>query len=255
MYIRKPQKESTDIVFGIRPVEEVFRSGRQIDKLLIQKGLKNEHIHAFVKLATQLEVPVHYVPAEKLYKVTAKNHQGVICYVSPVHFASLENLVANVFENGDVPLLLVLDRITDVRNFGAITRTAECAGIHAIVIPSRGAAQVGDDAMRTSAGALNYLPICRSHNLKNALEYLVECGFNLVACTEKADQTIFEADLTGPTAIVMGSEEDGISSEYLRFCNTKALIPMYGQIPSLNVSVAAGVVIFEAIRQRIYQAM
>jgi 23S rRNA (guanosine2251-2'-O)-methyltransferase len=202
-------------------------------------------------LAKEKGVQVQKVPLEKLNRITRKNHQGAIAFVSAIHYAKLDNVIADTFEKGQVPLILVLDRITDVRNFGAIARTAECAGAHAIVIPSRGAAQINADAMKTSSGALNFLPVCKEENLISVVEFLQNSGLKVIACTEKTKNSIYQMDLKEPLAFIMGSEEDGISDELLRKVDELASIPQTGQVGSLNVSVAAGVIIFEAVRQRI----
>jgi len=192
------------------------------------------------------------VPGEKLDGLTRKNHQGAVAYVSPIDFAPLDGLVSGLFEEGKVPFLLLLDRITDVRNFGAIARTAECLGVQAIVVPGRGAAQINGDALKTSAGALNLLPVCRENDLRASIEFLQQSGVLIVACTEKADEVVGAqtTDFSGPIAVLMGSEEDGISPELLRMADVKLRVPMTGQIQSLNVSVAAGIMLFEVARQR-----
>ena len=240
------------IAFGVQSVLETLRSedkfaGKEIEKILIQR----EFGHAEVEtLAKEKGVPVQRVPIEKLNRITTKNHQGVIAFISAVNYAQTANVVAATFEKGEVPLILVLDRITDVRNFGAITRTAECAGVHAVVIPAKGAAQINADAMKTSSGALNYLPVCRENDLFAAIEDLKMSGFKIVACTEKAEESLFAIDYTEPTALVMGSEEDGISDAILAICDAKVKIPMFGQVGSLNVSAATAVLLYEVVRQR-----
>ena len=195
-------------------------------------------------------IPVQKVPSEKLDRVTKKNHQGVIAFVSAINYAKMDVVIAGIYEKGQVPLILVLDRITDVRNFGAIARTAECAGVQLIILPTKGAAQINADAMKTSSGALNFIPVSREDDLVKVVTYLQNSGIQVVACTEKADQDMYAVDFTAPTALVLGSEEDGISDEILRKVDAYATIPQMGRVASLNVSVAAGVVLFEAIRQR-----
>lgn len=247
-----PKKEhsidKSSFVFGVQSVLETLRSEKEIDKILIQREMGQAEIE---QLARQREVPVQRVPAEKLNRITGKNHQGVIAFISSVNYAQLANVVAATFEAGETPLFLVLDRITDVRNFGAIARTAECLGVHGIVIPTRGAAQINADAMKTSSGALNYLPVCRENDLSLALEQLQQSGMQLVACTEKGEGTLSEIDFTQPTVVIMGSEEDGISESNLERCDTIVKIPMTGKVESLNVSVATGIILYEAIRQRL----
>ncbi len=239
-----------DVIFGIRPVIEAMKAGKEIEKLLVQKDQHSILIQELLKLAKELKVPISLVPVEKLNTITRKNHQGVICFISPISYSSLDNVITQCFQNGKVPLILILDRITDVRNFGAIARTAEFAGADALVIPSRGSAQISSDAIKTSAGALNFIPVCREENLKNTITYLKDSGLQIVACTEKANKTLQGFNFKNPVAIIMGSEEDGISPEYLKKCDVEVKIPMKGQIQSLNVSVAAGMILYEAIRQR-----
>jgi 23S rRNA (guanosine2251-2'-O)-methyltransferase len=243
-----PKTDNKEFVFGIQSVLETLRSGKEIDRLLVQRELGSVEI---LDLAKEKGVQVQKVPLEKLNRITRKNHQGAIAFVSAIHYAKLDNVIADTFEKGQVPLILVLDRITDVRNFGAIARTAECAGAHAIVIPSRGAAQINADAMKTSSGALNFLPVCKEENLISVVEFLQNSGLKVIACTEKTKNSIYQMDLKEPLAFIMGSEEDGISDELLRKVDELASIPQTGQVGSLNVSVAAGVIIFEAVRQRI----
>ncbi len=240
-------------MFGVHAVIESIRAGKEIDKLLVQRdlGIAAGNLAELLQTAQTYNIPISKVPKEKLDRVTRKNHQGVVAFVSAVNYVKLHNVISDSYERGVTPLILVLDRITDVRNFGAIARTAECAGVHAIVIPAKGAAQINADAVKTSSGALNYIPVCREENLRQTLQFLQESGLQIIACTEKAEQMIYHADLTGPTAIVMGSEEDGISTDLIRRADVLVKIPQMGQIGSLNVSVAAGVVIYESVRQRL----
>ncbi len=244
-------KTSNKLVFGIRAVIEAVEAGQEMESIYIQKGLSGGVL--LQELRTVLkehDLTYQQVPVEKLDRLTPKNHQGVVAYISPITYHSLEQVVPQIFERGEIPLIMVLDRITDVRNFGAIARTAECAGVHAIVIPLKGAAQINPDAVKTSAGALYSVPVCREINLKSTLQFLKDSGLQLVACTEKTENTYTDPDYTMPTAIIMGSEEDGISSEYLKLCDARAKIPLKGEIASLNVSVAAGVLLYEVLRQR-----
>lgn len=239
------------MVFGIRAIIETINSENEIDKLFIQKGLANPLIKELIQTAKKFNVPIAQVPGEKLNRFTRKNHQGAVAFVSAVKYASLDNIIDQCYQKGKEPFILILDRITDVRNFGAIARTAECAGVDAIVIPTRGSAAVNSDAMKTSAGALNYLPICRTENLKITIDFLKNSGIQIIACTEKTDQSIYDVDYTNPVAIMVGSEEDGISGEYLKLADQKGKIPMIGNIDSLNVSVSAAVAIYEAVRQKL----
>ncbi len=240
-----------NLIFGMRAVIEALEAGKDIEKILIQKGLSNELYNQLRQALRGQTVPIQFVPPEKLKRLTDKNHQGVIAYLTEINYYQTEELLAGIFEQGKTPLLLVLDRVTDVRNFGAIARSAECAGVDFIIIPSRGAAQINGDAIKTSAGALHRLKVCREDNLKTTLEYLKESGLQIVACHEKTDTLIYEADFKQPTVVIMGSEENGISNEYLKRSDVQVKIPMAGKIASLNVSVASGIVLFEAVKQRL----
>ena len=237
-------------IFGLRPIIEAIQARKEIDTLFIQKGLKNELFQELWQLVRAHKVNYKHVPIEKLNRLTRKNHQGVFAFISPINFHKTDNLIQDVFEKGENPLFLILDRVTDVRNFGAIVRTAECSGVQAVIVPEKGSAAINGDALKTSAGALHNIPICREFNLKATIEYLKNCGLQIVGCTEKTDDMIYQPDFSVPTAIIMGSEEDGISPEYLKLCDHKAKIPMNGTIGSLNVSVSAGVILYEAVRQR-----
>lgn len=238
------------MVFGTRAIMENIHAGNEIDKLMVQKGLNNPLLRELIQTARQHHIPVAQVPLEKLNRITRKNHQGAIAMVSAVTFASLDNIISDAYSRGEDPFLLMLDRVTDVRNFGAIARSAECAGVHALVIPSRGSAAINSDAMKTSAGALGHIPVCREDNLKTTIEYLRGSGIRVFGCTEKTENSLFETDLNGPLAVLMGSEEDGISPEYLKLCDLRGKIPMKGKIESLNVSVSAAIAVFEVVRQR-----
>lgn len=240
-----------NIIFGIRAVIEAIHAEKNIDKILLQKGLSNDLFNQLKQALRGKEIPYQFVPPEKIKRLTDKNHQGVVAFIAEVVYYDMEELLAQTFEKGKTPLVLMLDRVTDVRNFGAIARSAECAGVDFIVIPSRGAAQINGDAIKTSAGALHRLPVCREDNLKTTIERLKESGLQIVACHEKTDQLIYDADFKKPTAIIMGSEEDGISGEYLKRSDFQVKIPMHGNIASLNVSVATGIVLFEAVHQRL----
>jgi 23S rRNA (guanosine2251-2'-O)-methyltransferase len=242
--------EKSDMIYGTRAVMEAIVAGKEIEKIMIQSGLSNDLIKELITTARSRNVPFTFVPLEKLKRMSSKNHQGVICLLAAVSFASLDNLIDRAYSEGREPFFLLLDRITDVRNFGAIARTAECAGLDGIVIGEKGNAPITSDAMKTSAGALNHLPVCRERDLKKTLQLLRDNGIRVVACTEKASKDIYEVNLTGPIALIMGSEEDGISDPLLRDADELAKIPMKGRIGSLNVSVAAGVAIYEVVRQK-----
>jgi 23S rRNA (guanosine2251-2'-O)-methyltransferase len=246
----RPKRESNQLVFGIRAVIEAIKSGQEIESLYIQRGLKGDIFHELKALMTEYQLSAQQVPIEKLNRLTPKNHQGVVAFISPISYQKIEDIIPTIYENGEVPLVLVLDGITDVRNLGAIARTAACSGVHAIVVPSKGSAQINPDTIKTSAGALYTIPVCRVESLSKTAKFLQESGLQLVACTEKADNYLYKPDYTAPTAIIMGSEEDGIANDLIRISNHLAKIPMFGEIESLNVSVSAGVILYEAVRQR-----
>ncbi len=238
------------MIYGTRAVIEAIKAGKEIEKVMIQSSLANDLIKELISVARENQVPYTFVPQEKLKKFSTKNHQGVICLLASVTYASLDNLIDLAYSEGREPFLLILDRVTDVRNFGAIARTAECAGVDGIVIGEKGNAPITGDAMKTSAGALNHLSICREKDLKKTMKFLRENGIRIIACTEKASQSIYDIELTGPIAMIMGSEEDGISDTLLQDADELVKIPMKGKIASLNVSVATGVAIYEVVRER-----
>jgi 23S rRNA (guanosine2251-2'-O)-methyltransferase len=242
--------EKTDMIYGTRAVMEAILAGKEIEKIMIQSSLANDLIKELISLAREKQVPYTFVPQEKLKRFSTKNHQGVICLLASVTYASLDNLIDRAYSEGREPFLLILDRVTDVRNFGAIARTAECAGVDGIVIGEKGNAPITSDAMKTSAGALNHLSICREKDLKKTMQFLRENGIRIFACTEKASQNIYDVPLSGPIAVIMGSEEDGISEALLRDADELVKIPMKGKIGSLNVSVATGVAVYEIVRTR-----
>ncbi|HEX8516123.1 MAG TPA: 23S rRNA (guanosine(2251)-2'-O)-methyltransferase RlmB [Bacteroidia bacterium] len=251
MQTKEQQKENENMIFGIRPVIEALKAGKEIDRLFVQNGLKNELFGEMMGMLKKHNVLYQYVPLEKLNRLTSKNHQGVVGYISSIEYHKIQDILPKIFDKGKTPLVLILDRITDVRNFGAIARTAECSGVDAIIIPQKGAAQINADAIKTSAGALHKIPVCREENLKQVIEYLRESGLQVVACTEKTDNNYYQVDLTLPVAIMMGSEEDGISPEYLKLSDEQVRIPLLGKIGSLNVSVAAGIMMYEVVKQRL----
>lgn len=244
--------EAKDYIFGTRAVIEAISAGKEIEKVLIQYNASNELQGELLKLMKARQIPSVRVPLEKLNRITRKNHQGVICFLSPIQYASLDNILDECYGHGKDPLIVILDRITDVRNFGAIARTLEVAGADALVIEDKGNAMITGDAVKTSAGALNHLPVCRVASLVRAVEQIKHSGLRIVACTEKTDNLLYNTDLKGPLALVMGSEEDGISTGILDMADQKAKIPMMGKIGSLNVSVSTAVVLYEAIRQNKY---
>lgn len=242
--------KSNQLVFGIRAIIEAIDAGKEIETLYIQQGLTGGLYNELKKMVIAHEIKMQTVPVEKLNRITAKNHQGAIAFISPISYSKLEDIIPFVYEQGQSPLILILDRITDVRNFGAIVRTAECAGVHAVVIPLKGSAQINADAIKTSSGALYKVPVCREVSLKKCIHFLQDSGVQVVVCTEKTNDTLYEIDFKVPTAIVMGSEEDGVTPELLRSAPYLAKIPMLGEISSLNVSVSAGIILYEAVRQR-----
>lgn len=237
-------------IFGLHPVLEAIDAGKTIDKLFVQKGLQGDLASEVLRKARSLGVPMQYVPVQKLNKLTRKNHQGIFGYLSPIEFYKIDQILPLVYEKGENPFFLILDRLSDVRNFGAIARTAECCGVHAIVVPERGAAAINEDALKTSAGALFKIPVCREKSLKEVVNFLKLSGVSVVCATEKTEETIYNTDLTKPLAIVMGNEGDGVSDELLNNADHLAKLPMLGEIGSLNVSVACGAFLYEAIRQR-----
>jgi len=238
------------MIFGIRAVIEAVEAGKDIDKVLVKRELSGELFLELQQLLRTCEIPMQRVPVERIDRITRKNHQGVIAFTSAVTYQKLEDIVPILYEEGKIPFILVLDGLTDVRNFGAIARTCEVAGVHAIVIPARGSVTVNADAIKTSAGALHTIPVCREQNLKEAVVFLQNSGIKVVAATEKAAGYYTESDFTVPVAILMGAEDLGVSAENLRVSDELVKIPQFGTIQSLNVSVAAGVIMYEVVRQR-----
>jgi 23S rRNA (guanosine2251-2'-O)-methyltransferase len=244
-------KSNEDLIFGVRSVIEAVKAEREINKILIQKGMNKDLFTELKDALAGKDFQLQFVPIQKLDGLVDGNHQGVIAYVSPIEYLEIEPFIEAKLEKGEKPLVLVLDRITDVRNFGAIARTAECQGVDAILIPSKGSALVTADAIKTSAGALNRIPVCKTNNLKETLFYLQQCGMRIVACTEKSKIPLYEVNLRGPVCIILGSEEDGITSDLLNLSDIKARIPMRGEIASMNVGVAAGMILYEKTRQEL----
>ena len=243
--------DKSQVVFGIRAVIEAIESGKQVDKVLMKKDLGGELARELLSVTREYNVPVQRVPVERINKVTRKNHQGVIAFMAAVDYYHVDDIVPALYDEGINPLVVVLDGVTDVRNFGAIARTCECAGVNCIVIPERNSVSVNADAVKTSAGALNYLPVCRERNLVKAVQYLRDSGFKVMGASEKTDLNYTKADFTGPVAIVLGAEDTGISTDVLKLCDTLVAIPEFGQINSLNESVAGGIMIYEVVRQRL----
>ncbi len=242
-------KKENQIVIGHHPVFEAIRAGKEINRILIKSGIKNQQFTELFRLIRQNNIPFQYVPVEKLNKF-GTNHQGVIAFLSLIEYKNLAEIVQRTFEAGRDPFIIVLDHITDVRNFGAIARTAECAGVNAIVVPTKGSVSITPDAIKASSGALNRLAVCRTSDISNTIKFLQESGLKVVAATEKAEKYYYAADLKGPITLLMGSEEKGVSKEILKMTVSKIKIPMEGSIESLNVSVACGILAFEIVRQR-----
>lgn len=238
------------MIYGIHAILEALQDCKPIDQILIKKQSDNEQIREIIYLAHKQNVTIKSVPIEKLNKITRKAHQGVIAFLSPIEFQDIEQIIPTLFEQGKNPFLVILDQVCDVRNFGAITRTCECMGVDAVIIPQKGAAQIGADAVKTSAGALLKIPICKVHSLKYAISYLQESGIQVFCVAEKFSANCYDADLTQPLALVMGAEEDGIENAIIEMANSCIKIPMKGEISSLNVSAATAMCIYEVCRQR-----
>ena len=243
--------EKDQYIFGIRAVIEAIQSGKEIDKLLIKKDINGELISELFALVKEMHIPVQRVPIEKINRITRKNHQGVIAFLSAVTYYKLDDVVPVFYEEGLNPFVVVLDGITDVRNFGAMARTCDCAGVNAIVIPEKNSVSVNADAVKTSAGALNYVPVCREKNLVNAVKTLHNSGYKVIGASEKSSVNYTKVDYTGPVALILGAEDKGISKDLLKLCDNFVSIPEFGNINSLNVSVAGGVMMYEVVRQRL----
>lgn len=239
------------LIFGTRAIIETILAGKTIDKVFIDKSASNPLRKELMTLIREHQIPCSLAPAAKLNKLTSKNHQGAVALLAPITLASLDHVVQSCYEQGKTPLLLLLDGITDVRNFGAIVRTAACAGVDAVVIPSQGSAPISGEAMKTSAGALAHVPICRVGSLIEAIQYLRESGLQVVACSEKATDSLYQTDLNLPLALLLGAEDTGIAPQHLKLADTMIQIPLSGPISSLNVGVAAAVVLYEQVRQRL----
>jgi len=239
-----------EMIFGLRPVIEAIEAGKELDKILIKKDLSSDLAKELFSAMKGTQIPLQKVPVEKLNRLTMKNHQGVVAFLSSVTYQHIDNIIPTIYEEGRTPFIVVLDGITNVRNFGAIARTCECAGVDAIVVPLRGGAAINADAVKTSAGTLHNIPVCRENSLTNAVRFLKASGITVFAASEKAVEDYTAFDYTVPTAIVMGAEDVGISPQILRLCDNIVSIPILGNIKSLNVSVATGILTYEVIRQR-----
>jgi len=243
--------ENSTQIFGLRAVIEGINAGETVDKVFLQKGLKGELFNELEALLRKKGINSSYVPVEKLNRLTKNNHQGVVAQISPIEFHDLDTLVEKTIESGATPLFLLLDQLSDVRNFGAIIRTAECTGVHGIIVQKKGGAPVNGDAIKTSAGAVFKVPICKVDHIKDAMFHMQACGIKVIAATEKTDDTIFDVSFKEPCAIIMGSEGRGINPSVLKLVDAKAKLPLLGEIESLNVSVACGAFLYEAVRQRL----
>jgi len=243
-------KAKSGFIFGIHPVHEAVRSGKPVDKVLIKHGFRKEMIPGLFSTLRELNIPFQYVPVEKLNRLTGKNHQGIIAITSEIEYTDIEKLIPLLFEQAKLPAVVLLDGVTDVRNLGAIARSAECAGFDAIIIPAKGSAQINADAIKTSAGALNSIPVCRVNALTDVARYLQESGFQLIAATEKTEEYFYKTDYTKPVAIILGAEDMGIDPKLMKMADFLVKIPIYGTIQSLNVSAAASILFYEVIRQR-----
>ena len=241
---------NNNIIYGIRPVIEAINNDKEIDKIMLQRGAGGENFKELFHLIRQRDIPFQYVPSERLGRYTRGNHQGVVCFMSSVIYQNIYDILPILYEEGKIPFLLALDRITDVRNIGAIARSAECAGVDAIIIPSKDSAQLNEDAVKTSAGALHKIPVCRHNKFYEVLIYLKESGIELVSCVERADDLYYQHQYSNPICVLMGNESEGISSQLLSLCDKKVRIPMFGSIESLNVSVATGIMLFEVVKNR-----
>lgn len=243
-------EQQSDIVFGIHPIIEGLQAEQNFDKILILNTLRTPQAKELLELARERGVSINKVPQQKLDRITRKNHQGVIGFIAPIEFQNIEEIIPQLYDDGKTPFILILDRVSDVRNFGAIVRTAECAGVDAIVIPKKGAAQISAETTKTSAGAVFNIPICKVSGIDSITGFLQDSGIQLVACTEKAEVNYTQVDYTTPIAIIMGGEEAGIATSIIKRCEHAAKLPLKGKTESLNVSVAAGVILYEVLRQR-----
>jgi 23S rRNA (guanosine2251-2'-O)-methyltransferase len=243
------QKES-ECIFGLRPVIEAIKAGKQIDRLLVRQGLQGALYHELMTEVKKHEIVFQIVPVERIELVTRKTHQGVLAWLSVIEYQHIANLLPMIFESGEDPLLIALDGVSDVRNFGAIVRTAECLGAHSIIIPEKGSARITSDAIKTSAGALHTFPVCREKSIVRAIEFLKDSGLKVISAAERSGKSASEVDLSGPVVLILGSEDKGISRELINLSDHQVKIPMKGNISSLNVSVAAGIILYETMRQR-----
>jgi len=243
-------KAEREFIFGIHPVQEAIDSGSEIDRILVRKDHDNPEVRKILSHGFRLNIPIHKVPKEKLNTITRKNHQGIIAFLSAIQYASLDHVISSSYSKGSDPLLLMLDRITDVHNFGAISRTAEGLGFSGVIIPFRGRAMLNNEAVKISAGALMHIPVCRVKSLLSTIDYLKNNGIRIVSCIEKASRSIYDTEMKGPICLVLGSEWEGISGEILAKTDESVRIPMFGKISSFNVSVSMAIIGAEVVRQR-----
>ena len=244
----KPNKNS--LIIGRHPLVDAIESGTSIEKILLQQGTRGEFEKTIRRLSKQYNIPFQVVPKERLQQISSKNHQGVIAFISPLSYQKIEDIIPLIYEKSETPLFVILDGVTDVRNFGAIARSAEICGAHAIIIPKKGSATITDEAIKTSAGALTKIPVCREHSLVNTIDVLMMNGIQVFASDLQAKDRLQDLDLTQPAAIVMGSEGDGISKAVRQKVDNLFIIPQKGTTNSLNVSVATGIILYESLRQR-----
>lgn len=244
------EENKMQYLFGMHPVIEAVRAGKKFDKVLLKKGLEGPQFRELMELLQANGIPFQFVPVERLERVVRGKHQGAVAYISQIEYVSLEDIVNNALAQSENPVLVILDGVSDVRNLGAIARSLECAGGNGIIVPAKGGAAINAEAVKASAGALMRIDTCKVPNLKLVAYYLKQSGFRLIAATEKVDRLIYDVDMTGPCAIIMGSEGKGISPAMLALADDKAAIPMSGMISSLNVSVATSIMLYEAVRQR-----
>ncbi len=247
----REEKPNTEILYGRHPVVEALENARTIEKVILSNAIRGEFEKRLRFLCKEANVPMQVVPIEKLNSITRKNHQGVLAFVSPIQYYELEDMLPMIYDKGETPLFILVDGVTDVRNLGAIARSAEAAGAHALVLPKKGSAQINEEAMKSSAGALNMLHVCRVNSLMHAVEYLQLNGIKVVAADLKGEKMLYDVDLDCPLAIVMGDEAKGVNRMLLETVNEYFKIPMRGQTDSFNVSVATGIILYEVMRQQI----
>lgn len=242
--------DKNEMIFGVRAVIEAVQAGKEIDKILVKKDIQSDLSKELFAAIKGKNINVQRVPVERINRITRKNHQGVVAFVSQITYQRIEDIVPFLYEQGKTPFIVLLDGITDIRNFGAIARTCECAGVDAIVIPAKNSVTVNADAVKTSAGALHTIPVCRENNISDAINFMKDSGIRILAATEKGEINYTESDCEGPLCIIMGAEDKGIPYDHLKLCDEWVRIPQFGTIGSLNVSVAAGVLVYEVVRQR-----